>query len=194
MPGTQPNRVNALLLAFGSNVSGLWGSPCATLSRACRELTKRGVKIVRCSNLYATKPVGGGGRQPRYLNAVALAQTSMPPAALLRLVKLIERSAGRVSRPRMSARPLDIDILDYGGRRVGRPTPVRRHGQLIVPHPELQDRAFVLRPLLDVVPHWYHPVLRRSAKQLLNRLGPAASIGVHQALDSVGSTCEKWPS
>lgn len=193
MPGTQPHRVNALLLAFGSNMPGLWGRPCATLSRACRELARSGVEIVRCSSLYVTKPVGGG-RQPRYLNAVVLAKSSLAPAEMLRLVKQLERSAGRKQRERMGARPLDIDILDYGGRRVGRPAAVRRQGQLILPHPGLQDRAFVLRPLLDVDPHWRHPVLRQSAKALLARLGSAARAGVHQALDLAASSCEKWPS
>lgn len=190
MTSTQPHRVKALLLAFGSNMPGVWGSSRATLSRACRELANRGVRIVRCSSLYATRPVGGG-RQPHYLNAVALAESSLAPAQLLRLLKQLERSAGRKLRPRMRARPLDIDILDFGGRRVGRPAATRRPGQLVLPHPEMQGRAFVLRPLLDVAPHWHHPGSRRSARALLERIGGAVRAGVHQALDFTANPCEE---
>jgi 2-amino-4-hydroxy-6-hydroxymethyldihydropteridine diphosphokinase len=172
---------------------GLWGNSRATLLRARQELTGSGVQIVRTSNLYTTKPVGGG-RQPRYLNAVVLANTTLAPGTLLRLVKQLERCAGRRPRERMSARPLDIDILDYGGRRVGRSAAARGHGQLNLPHPELENRAFVLEPLLDVEPHWHHPVLRQSARRLLARLDASARAGVRQALDSTAGTCEKWQS
>jgi 2-amino-4-hydroxy-6-hydroxymethyldihydropteridine diphosphokinase len=160
------------------------------MSRACRELAMNGVTIVRRSNLYMTKPVGVG-RQPRYLNAVVLAKCSLAPAQLLRLAKRLERSAGRRSRERMSARPLDIDILDQGGRRVGRPAAVRRLGQLILPHPELHRRAFVLHPLIEVDPYWQHPVLHQPAKVLLARTGRAACAGVHQALDLAACPCDK---
>jgi len=184
-------KVNTLLLALGGNIRGPWGNPRETLLRACRELAAAGVEMVRSSNFYVTEPVGGG-RQPCYLNAVVLARTGIAPGTLLRLLKQIERRAGRRIAPRMSPRPLDIDILDYGGRRIGRrAVGPRRHGQLILPHPELAGRAFVLRPLLDVAPAWQHPILGQPAKLLLSQLNPPKRAAVQQTLDSATNSCEK---
>jgi 2-amino-4-hydroxy-6-hydroxymethyldihydropteridine diphosphokinase len=184
----QSVKVNTVQLALGANMHGRWGEPHATLLRACRELEAQGLEIVQRSCFYVTTPVGGG-RQPRYLNTVLTVRTGQAPGALLRLVKSLERRAGRKLAPRMTARPLDIDIIDYGGRRMGRPGGHRRHGQLILPHPEMHRRAFVLRPLQDVAPHWQHPVLRRPVKALLAHLNPADRAGV--TLDSASNSCKK---
>ena len=101
--------------------------------------------------------------QPRYLNAVVLVEAYIAPGALLRLLKRIERRAGgRLGARNGGPRPLDIDILDYGGRRIGRPPRRRQRGRLILPHPEMHRRAFVLVPLLEVAPAWRHP---RSGRQ-----------------------------
>jgi 2-amino-4-hydroxy-6-hydroxymethyldihydropteridine diphosphokinase len=183
--------MNLLLLALGANIPGRWGSPRDTLRRACRELAAAGIDVVRVSNLYATEPLGGGGRQPRYLNAVIVAQTRLPPGLVLRRLKNLERRAGRRPAPPMRARPLDLDILDYGGRRLGRAAAPRRHGGLILPHPELHKRAFVLVPLLEVAPWWRHPSLAAPAGRLLARLGPRARSGVQRTLDLAGGPCEK---
>lgn len=186
-------QATTLLLGLGSNMPGRWGSPRATLARACHELQRVGVKIVRASNLYITEPVGDGP-QPRYVNAVVLAQAYIAPTALLRLLKQIERRAGRRTTRAMSSRPLDLDILDYGGRRIGRRSRRRERGRLILPHPELQARAFVLVPLSEVVPAWRHPISGRKVKGLLAQLSPAVRAGVRQALDSTTNTCDKLPS
>src|SRR5262245_49660307 len=98
------------LLALGANVSGAWGAPRDSLAQACLELEKAGLKVIRSSNLYLTDPVGVG-RQSRYLNAVIIVEPGFAPGALLRLLKRLERQAGRKLAPRMYARPLDIDIL-----------------------------------------------------------------------------------
>ena len=122
------------------------------------------------SDFFRTKPVGGG-RQPDYLNAVVLTQAKLAPAALLRLTKGLERQAGRRPGRRLGPRPLDIDILDYGGRRQGWPGRARGRARLVLPHPEAHRRAFVLVPLAQVAPRWRHPVLGASARTLLGRLG-----------------------
>ncbi len=179
-----------LLLGIGANVAGPWGNPRETLTRALREIELAGVKIVRASNYYSTKPVGDTP-QPRYLNAVVLARTSIAPGVLLRLLKQIERRAGRRTARAMASRPLDLDILDYGGRRAGRPASRRERGRLILPHPEMHARAFVLAPLLEVAPAWRHPLLGRNVKALLAQLRPADRASVRQALDSATNTCEK---
>ncbi len=186
-------QAEALLLALGANATGLWGEPRATMRRALEELNRAGITIVRASNLYSTQPLGPG-RQARYLNAVLLTRASMSPGQLLRVVKGIERRAGRRHTRAMAPRALDIDILDHGGRRVGWPPRRRERNRLILPHPELHARAFVLVPLLNVAPAWRHPVLGATAKTLLSRLAPAARAGVGQALDFWAPPCHKQQS
>src|SRR5262245_25614315 len=162
-----------LILGLGANIAGAWGSPKVTLLRAFEALRQRGLEPRCRSELFRTKPVGGG-RQPDYLNAVLLAEASLAPAALLRLLKGLERQAGRRPGRRLGPRPLDIDILDYGGRRLGWPGGGHPRAGLVLPHPEAHRRAFVLVPLAQVAPHWRHPVLGASARTLLARLGASA--------------------
>ncbi|MBO0764849.1 MAG: 2-amino-4-hydroxy-6-hydroxymethyldihydropteridine diphosphokinase [Hyphomicrobiaceae bacterium] len=168
---------NQLLLALGGNVAGRWGPPRDTLARACRELEAAGLNIVAVSHFYRTLPVGSG-RQPPYLNAVILVRANIGPGSLLRLAKRLERSAGRRQTPPMQARPLDIDILDFGGRRLNWPGGRRVPGRLILPHPLLHTRAFVLVPLMEVAPAWSHPVLGCRTRTLLAKLPPGSAPGL----------------
>jgi 2-amino-4-hydroxy-6-hydroxymethyldihydropteridine diphosphokinase len=112
------------------------------------------------------------------------------PAWILRLLKRLERRAGRRLGRTWGPRPLDIDILDYGGRRLGWPCRKRRGG-LVIPHPEAHRRAFVLAPLAEIEPQWRHPVLGVTARVLLARLGWRARREAVQTLDSAASLCEK---
>lgn len=170
-------QVETLLLALGGNLRGRWGGPAESILRAYRVLEAAGLKVVRASSLYLTEPVGGG-RQAPYLNAAIMVSGACAPGTLLRLCKRIERRAGRRQRSPMQARPLDIDILDYGGRRLGWPPLRRERGRLILPHPLLHRRPFVLVPLMEVAPHWRHPVFGRRPKALLARLALKARTGV----------------
>jgi 2-amino-4-hydroxy-6-hydroxymethyldihydropteridine diphosphokinase len=138
---------------------------------------------VRASKIYATAPLGAG-RQARYLNAVLVLQGGLAPTAVLRLAKQIERQAGRRFGRHWGPRRLDIDVLDHGARRLGWPPRRRERGRIILPHPEMHRRAFVLVPLLEIAPHWRHPVLGVTARTLLGRLAPGARSGVREALDS----------
>ena len=179
-----------LLLALGGNLSGPWGNPRAILGRACAELSRGGLHILRSSGVYATAPLGPG-RQASYVNAVLLVEAGVAPAALLRLLKRIERRAGRRLGPHWGPRCLDIDVLDYGGRRIGWPPQARVRGRLILPHPEMHKRAFVLVPLLEIHPCWRHPAFGVAGRTLLGRLGRRARVDVRQALDFAGPACEK---
>jgi 2-amino-4-hydroxy-6-hydroxymethyldihydropteridine diphosphokinase len=182
--------VETLGIGLGGNTQGRWGPPRATLARAVHELQRAGLTVLRASSLYATQPLSDVP-QPRYLNQVVMARASIGPGMLLRLLKRIERRAGRRTARAMAARPLDMDILDFGGRRIGRPARRREQGRLILPHPEMHRRAFVLVPLLEVAPAWRHPRLGRSAKTLLAQLAPSSRRSVRQALDSATNTCDK---
>jgi 2-amino-4-hydroxy-6-hydroxymethyldihydropteridine diphosphokinase len=182
--------MNLLYLALGSNREGAWGNPCDTLLRARLELTLAGLQVVRSSRLYRTTPLGPG-RQAIYLNAVLLIEANIAPGALLRLLKRIERRAGRRFGTRWGPRALDLDALDFGSRRLGWPARRRVGGRLVLPHPEIERRGFVLVPLLEVAPHWRHPALAIPGRTLLARLGRRARFGVRQSLDFKASACDK---
>jgi 2-amino-4-hydroxy-6-hydroxymethyldihydropteridine diphosphokinase len=179
------------LISLGANIAGRWGPPLRSLQCAVRALTSRGLKLERASGLYQTAPLGQY-RQPLYLNAVVLVKSVYSSAALLRVLKKIEFLAGRRTRIGWGPRPLDLDIVDQGGRIQGWPPRRRIRGQIVLPHPEAHRRAFVLVPLLDVAPHWHHPALRRSAKALLMKL-PQCRRLVRRILDSRWISCDEHP-
>jgi 2-amino-4-hydroxy-6-hydroxymethyldihydropteridine diphosphokinase len=159
-----------IVIALGANCSGPWGTPQQTIAQALGEIERADIDVIAVSPLYQTAAVGRA-RQPAYVNAVALLDTSRPPEALLRVLKEIERRAGRRGGRPWGPRALDIDIVDYAGLvrhwRNGRgafatagPRP------LVLPHPLAHQRPFVLRPLLDIAPDWRHPALNVSAREL----------------------------
>jgi 2-amino-4-hydroxy-6-hydroxymethyldihydropteridine diphosphokinase len=130
------------------------------------------LRVVGLSRWYSTAPVPPSG-QPAYVNAVALLRSDAgvaepDPAALLAWLQAIESDAGRSRSVPNAARTLDLDIIAMGsGGQMVRTAP-----DPVLPHPRMHLRAFVLAPLLDVAPHWLHPVLRRPARALLGALPP----------------------
>jgi 2-amino-4-hydroxy-6-hydroxymethyldihydropteridine diphosphokinase len=163
-----------IVVGLGANSPGAWGTPAETIAQALGEIERPGIAVVAMSPLYQTAAVGNA-RQPPYTNAVAVLNTSLPPDALLRVLKDIERRSGRRGGRPWGPRSLDIDIVDYRGLvrhwRGGR-TAFDRAGPrpLILPHPLAHERPFVLKPLLDIVPGWRHPTLGLSARELWRRV------------------------
>ncbi len=151
------------LLAIGANIAGSWGGPAATLARLPAELEALGIKVKAVSPIHATAPMGPV-EQPGFLNGALLVETGLPPLGLLAVLKALERKAGRTDGVRWGPRALDIDILAYGDRVIS----VR--GRLIVPHPEMAKRDFVLKPLASIVPDWRHPVNGFTVHEMLARL------------------------
>ncbi|MCK4362750.1 MAG: 2-amino-4-hydroxy-6-hydroxymethyldihydropteridine diphosphokinase [Dehalococcoidia bacterium] len=145
-------------LGLGSNL----GDRQANLARALKLLGER-LHIELVSSLYETEPVGYA-EQPLFLNAVCRAQTELGPLQLLSLVKGIEASLGRVPSFPNAPRPIDLDIILYGDLVMETP-------ELTIPHPRLEDRAFVLIPLLEVGPDLRHPVSGEHIKDLAARVG-----------------------
>jgi 2-amino-4-hydroxy-6-hydroxymethyldihydropteridine diphosphokinase len=175
-----------VLVGLGANCPGPWGSPAQTLHRALHEIERRGVAIEAVSPLYETAALGAA-RQPPYINQVARLATSLPAPALLRLLKEIERGAGRRGGRPWGMRMLDLDIIDYKGRivrwsPVQKGLPRERVRPLVLPHPQLGNRPFVLKPLLDVAPNWRHPVLKLSASELWRRVPKHGQGGVLKLL------------
>jgi 2-amino-4-hydroxy-6-hydroxymethyldihydropteridine diphosphokinase len=184
--------MSAVLISLGANLPGPWGVPLSSLRHATAELRGLLRAVDSVSALYETEPVGGRW-QPRYLNAVLRGKATLPPAMLLRRLKQIERKAGRRLGVRWGPRPLDLDIIDFGGVKFGWPLRAGPCRGLVLPHPEAHRRAFVLVPLLDVAPKWRHPALGLSARVLLEQAG-AQRRGVRRVLDSRWILCDQASS
>lgn len=143
-------------LGLGSNL----GDRQANLDRALEFLSQR-LRMGKISSIYDTEPLGDSD-QPRFLNLVCQAFTHLEPAGLLALAKGIERKLGRVSK---SGRPrtIDIDILLYGDQVIDTPA-------LVIPHPKMTERAFVLIPLDEIAPDAVHPTSGKTVKELLKHV------------------------
>jgi 2-amino-4-hydroxy-6-hydroxymethyldihydropteridine diphosphokinase len=139
-------------------------------------------KIATFSNVYLTAPQGGGRQHP-FLNMALLLDVQSSSAVLLRKFRGIERAAGRRQAlgRRWGPRPLDIDLIDHGGRVSDRwsqgasATRGKIPSKIILPHASSHLRAFVLVPVLEICPNWWHPALRVPGKRLLQRL-PRAQV------------------
>ncbi len=156
-----------ILVALGSNISGPWGNPHQTVSRAIVEMQLHGITVTDHSTLIETAPMGPPN-QPRYVNAVIIVRTAKSPDSLMRTLHAIERQAGRVRRLRWGPRTLDLDLLDYHGIR--RKPPRKSIKQLTLPHPGISYRRFVLQPIDEVAPRWHHPLTLATAGFMLRKL------------------------
>lgn len=150
-------------IAFGSNLPGVLGSPRENLNEALRRLAALG-RVVRVSSFHRTEPVCYRD-QPEFLNAAALLETPLAPAPLLHGLLRIEAEMGRDrgSAPPKGPRIIDLDLLLYDGLVLATP-------ELILPHPAMHERRFVLAPLAEIAPEWPHPVLRATVGALLAQL------------------------
>ena len=157
-----------ILVALGANLPAADGaSPLATCRSAAEALRGLpGLRLQALSHWYLTAPLlrpGAPAGQRPYVNGVARLEGWMEPALLLARLHAIEALAGRVRGQVDAPRTLDLDIIAMDELVRDTPDP-------ILPHPRAHERAFVLRPLLDVAPEWVHPRLHRSAADLLAAL------------------------
>jgi 2-amino-4-hydroxy-6-hydroxymethyldihydropteridine diphosphokinase len=151
-----------ILIALGANLPSPAGGPQQTLEAALARLEASGVRVVARSRWYRTAPVPVSD-QPWFINGVARVETTLVPMALLALLQQVEQEFGRQRTVRNAARTLDLDIVDYNGR-------VENTPELTLPHPRMQDRAFVLLPLAEIVPAWWHPILGKTLESLISSL------------------------
>ena len=147
-------------LGLGSNM----GDREATLREAARRLWAEDLRVARVSSFYETEPMYVTG-QPRFLNQVAEIETALLPMQLLHRVLGVERELGRRRTVAKGPRTFDIDVLLYGRFVVESP-------RLVIPHPGMHERRFVLEPLAELNPELRHPVLKKTMRELMMALGP----------------------
>ena len=147
-------------LSLGSNL----GDREANLTSAIEKLGALGT-VLHVSSLYETEPVEVTQTQPWFLNCAVALETEKMPKQLLSATQDIEREMGRRRPPNSTKgpRPIDIDILLFGNSIVDTP-------QLVIPHPNLHTRRFVLEPLAEIAPDQRHPVLKRTIRELRDAL------------------------
>lgn len=145
-------------IALGSNL----GDKEKNLRRALLLLTQQGVEVVRVSSFLSTEPYGVTD-QPQFLNAVACVRTSLAPLALLDVLLATELAMGRVRLRHWGERNIDLDLLLYEDVVLDTP-------RLRLPHPDMQNRDFVLLPLAEIAPELKHPMLQKTIYELKENL------------------------
>lgn len=145
-------------IALGSNL----GDKEKNLRRALLLLKQQGVEVVRVSSFLSTEPYGVTD-QPQFLNAVACVRTSLTPLALLDVLLATELAMGRVRLRHWGERNIDLDLLLYEDVVLDLP-------RLRLPHPDMQNRDFVLLPLAEIAPELKHPTLQKTIWELKENL------------------------
>ena len=149
-----------ILVAIGANLPSAGRTPLETCEWAVERLTRLpGVRLRGVSRWFATRPVPESD-QPSFINGVALLAGAVEPHRLLQTLHGIEQATGRIRTVPNAARTLDLDLLAMDDLVISTP-------DLVLPHPRLQQRAFVLAPLQDVLPGWRHPLVGASVEELL---------------------------
>ena len=145
-------------VALGTNLGNLREN----LDEALKRLAAQGLSLTKVSTYIDTDPYGVTD-QPRFLNAVCEVRTELSAQALLKMLLATELEMGRVRLRHWGERIIDLDLIFYGDDVINEP-------DLVVPHPDMQNRDFVLRPLAEIAPGKMHPVLHKTIADLWQNL------------------------
>ncbi|ACA44242.1 2-amino-4-hydroxy-6-hydroxymethyldihydropteridine diphosphokinase [Clostridium botulinum] len=145
-------------VAFGSNI----GEKENYIKRALEKIEERGMKIIKVSSIYETEPYGVLD-QDSFLNGVVKIETNLTPEDLIGELLHIEKQLDRVRERRWGPRTIDLDIIFYDDLIIN-------EKDLVIPHKDMENREFVLKPLCDIDENFIHPVLKKSVRELYDRL------------------------
>ena len=148
------NQVRSIYLGIGSNL----GNKKKNIEKAKFKLSENHVKILQSSNYYESIS-WPNPKNPKFLNIVMEIKTYLKPRELLNICKKIEKNMGRKKSVRNSPRICDIDIIDYNKKSLNK--------DIILPHPRMHKRNFVLFPLFEINKDWVHPVSKKHIKRLI---------------------------
>ncbi|WP_434296206.1 2-amino-4-hydroxy-6-hydroxymethyldihydropteridine diphosphokinase [Clostridium sporogenes] len=150
--------MHTVYVAFGSNI----GEKENYIKRALEKIEEREIKIIKVSPIYETEPYGVLD-QDSFLNGVVKIETNLTPENLIKELLLIEKQLDRVRERRWGPRTIDLDIIFYDDLIIN-------EKNLIIPHKDMENREFVLKPLCDIDENFIHPVLKKSVRQLYDEL------------------------
>ena len=145
-------------LSIGSNL----GDRINYINKAIEKLKQNNIKIIKSSNIIETEPYGYK-EQGKFLNMAVEIDSDLEPFELMKLISRIESELGRIRTVRRGPRVIDIDIIFYDSLIINEP-------DLKIPHPDMQNRLFVLKPLQEIAPDFVHPVLNKTITELLESL------------------------
>ena len=170
------------LISFGANIPGPLGCPAETLNLAFKEFQNHDLLILKKSQIYSSLAFPDP-KKPAYLNGCLQILVNCGPNDVLISLKAIEKKMGRRTNHRWGSRICDLDLLSFESRVLPSPEvfnhwykmPLKNQilekpDELLLPHPRIQDRAFVLKPLLEVAAGWMHPVHNLTVKEMFNFL------------------------
>ena len=179
------NIAKIVMIALGSNAPGEGETAVSIVSKAMDRLDGGPFKLISKSRLFLT-PCFPAGAGPDYVNACAVVQSALDADGVLKYLHEVEKEFGRVREKRWESRSLDLDILNFGSD-IRPSTEIFSYWMnlaeedqhemapetLVLPHPRLHERAFVLIPLLDIAPDWVHPVMGKSVQEMVAELPDA---------------------
>lgn len=168
------NSSSIAFIGIGANLPGSgYATPRATCEAAIKALVMAGIKIENQSRWYKSAPVPASD-QPWFINGIISTKSLMGASALIGVLQEIEKTFGRTRTTKNAARTLDLDLIAYADTVSG-----WEHGSdtsLILPHPRMTERGFVLLPLREISPDWCHPVFKTTLDELISKLDPSQLI------------------
>ena len=157
-------------LNIGSNLDSTYGSRYDNISIAINLLINSKIKIKKISNFYET-PSYPNNNFPKFLNIGLGVEYKKNYLNLIEIIKQIEKKLGRVRTKKNDPRIIDIDVIDFKGE-------IKKTKELILPHPRCHLRNFVLFPILQIDPNWFHPILKKNAQYLIDNLSQKSRIEI----------------
>ena len=155
-----------IFLGLGSNLSSKFGDRFTNINLAISFLEGYGIKVIKKSNFYET-PSYPNKENPKFINAVILVETTLPPVDLMSVLLFIEEKLGRKRDKKNDPRTCDIDIIDYNSQILNLKF---NNSELTLPHNDLSKRNFILFPLQEISPNWKHPKTKEFISDLLQKL------------------------